>query len=351
MLGPGTGATGRYGVLGGLPIRRVGRSISGRVSAHTRRRAATGSFGESGWRCEPRGSRLQVHHRRVQPVEPVVRLVEAHHHVPPGAHHVRRRADDVANHRPDAVAPCALRQGRVLHRPKQDLGDLPQDVEGWVGPVAGRLGPARRMMQVHVAQRPLVGVLLALLAPVAMHQFLQSQVVARHHDHRVVRHQQKLVALAAAADHHVVLLPFPAAWAMGGEVRLLFHADIRPSRVGQSIKLLQHRLAPPVMRHADRVIPATGSALPGRRPAAVARPTKGRPGRWRAASSRGCRCSLPRPLKESPVHLDAGGVDEQRNVALCVHLVVDDGRRDTGGKLNDRAVCWPPSRRAAHRGR
>ncbi|MYB38017.1 MAG: hypothetical protein F4Y26_11710 [Gammaproteobacteria bacterium] len=47
---------------------------------------------------------------------------------------------------------------------------------------------------------------------------------------------------------------------------------------------------------------------------------------------------FPRPLKELPVHLDAGGVDEQRNVALRLHLVVDDRRRDPAGELNG---CLP----------
>ena len=86
---------------------------------------------------------------------------------------------------------------------------------GWRG------SPARRMVQVHVPKRTLEGVFLALLAPVAPHQLLQRQVVARHQDHRVPRDQKPLAVLRPAPNHHVVLLPVPPARAVRREDRLL----------------------------------------------------------------------------------------------------------------------------------
>ena len=77
------------------------------------------------------------------------------------------------------------------------------------------------MVQVHVPKRTLEGVFLALLAPVAPHQLLQRQVVARHQDHRVPRDQKPLAVLRPATNYHVVLLPVPPARAVRREDPLL----------------------------------------------------------------------------------------------------------------------------------
>ena len=104
---------------------------------------------------------------------------------------------------------------------------------------------------VHVLERALEGVLLPLLAPVAVHQFLQGQVVPRHQDHRVLRHQQKLASPGPAADHHVVLHPVPAAGPVRREDGFLLHADVRPRRVGKAFEPFQHGPFPPGIRQAE----------------------------------------------------------------------------------------------------
>ena len=141
-----------------------GRSLQGR------------SAGTGRSRC------LQRHHGMVQPVQSEVVLGKAHTHPARGPDHVRRRAQHVVDDRSDAMTAGLLRQHRVLHRPQQHLGDMAQGVECLVGTVP----PAGRVMEVHVLERALEGVLLSLLAPVAVHQFLQGQVVPRHQNHRVL---------------------------------------------------------------------------------------------------------------------------------------------------------------------
>ena len=69
------------------------------------------------------------------------------------------------------MTPGAGRQQLVLHRAQQHLRELTADIEGLVGAEL----PARRMMQVEVDERPLEGVLLALLAAVTPHQFVERR--------------------------------------------------------------------------------------------------------------------------------------------------------------------------------
>ena len=317
-----------------------------------------------------RGARLQRDHGPVQPVQPEVRLRKAQAHPARRADHVCRRAHHVPDDRADAVPARAFRQRLVLHRAQQDLGDLAQRVERLVGAVAA----ARRMVQVHVPKRTLEGVLLALLAPVAPNQLLQGQVVARHQHHRVPRDQKRLAVLRPAPNHHVALLLVPPARPVRREDRLLLHADVRPRGVGQPFDLFQNRRAPPVVRHADRVVPSMRCARANQlalvvrvvRPQPRRRPRRHRlgaplqqlapvqrhppaarlqlPRRPQTADERRVQPVAPlavvvpaRALEQMPVNLDAGPVDEQRNIAPGLQLVADNRRRDALGELHRRA--------------
>ncbi len=66
----------------------------------------------------------------------------------------------------------------------------------------------------------------------------QQQVVPRHHDHRVLRYQQKPTSPGPAVDHHVMLHPLPPGGPVRREDDFLRHADVGPRRVGKSLRLL-----------------------------------------------------------------------------------------------------------------
>ena len=151
---------------------------------------------------------------------------------------------------------------------------------------------------------------------------------------------------------------------------------------GQPLELLQNRTAPQVVGQADREVPAPLRAqadqLPlvvgvvrakphrrprrqhPRRPVQQPAPVQRHPAAARLQLARRPKAAqerrvqpvapvavavLPGPLEELPVHLDAGGVDEQRHVALRPNLVLDDGRRHPAGELDRRPpqplhVAW-----------
>ena len=128
-----------------------------------------------------RWASLQLNGRAVDPVEPEVGLGEVEAPASGGADQAGDRSDEVPDEGPQPVLAGGLGQQAELHGAQQHLRQLSAGVEGLVGqqPAAGRV------VQVQVAQRPLEGVLLALLAAVAAHQFGKRQVVSGDEDDRV----------------------------------------------------------------------------------------------------------------------------------------------------------------------
>ena len=115
--------------------------------------------GRSGVR---RGLLFELDGGVVEPVEPEVVAREVEPPAPAAAHQPSHDPHQIADQGPQAMAPGAGRQQLVLDRAQQHLRDLAADVEGLIGAEP----PARRVMQVEVDQRPLEGVLLALLPAV-----------------------------------------------------------------------------------------------------------------------------------------------------------------------------------------
>lgn len=93
------------------------------------------------------------------------------------------RAHDVSDHRAQAMLAGTSRKQPVLHREQKHLGYLPAKVDSLVGqqPSAGRV------VQVHLAQRPLEGVLLPLLPSMHAHHVRNRKVVSGHDDDGVCR--------------------------------------------------------------------------------------------------------------------------------------------------------------------
>ena len=98
-----------------------------------------------------------------------------------GADQLGGRSDELPDEGAQPVLAGGLGQQVELHGLQQRLRQLFAGVKGLVGQQL----VANGMVQVQVPQRPLEGVLLALLAAVAAHQFGKQQVVPGAEDDRV----------------------------------------------------------------------------------------------------------------------------------------------------------------------